>query len=386
MKTHESSARSAERTGRAGVLATGQPGAGTRVGAAALAGVALLGASACSVSDDVKTGTSSSQAAGADKTVTLVTHESWSPDKKVMASFTKETGYTVKVVKSGDAGELANKVVLSKNNPLGDVVFGIDNTFASRVAKGGVLEPYTSKAASASTSMYDLPEGQGKGALSPIDTAAVCVNVDDAWFAARGKAKPRTLDDLTKPAYKNLMVAPGASSSSPGMAFLLATIGSHGADGWKPYWNKLMNNGLKLTSGWSDAYGVDFSGGEGRGTRPIVVSYDSSPAFTVDKKTGRSTTSALLDTCFRSTEYAGVLKGAKNPEGAKALVDFLSGQDFQATLPGSMYVFPVDSSVELPSDWAKFVTPAKKTIEVSPAEIDKNRSAWLTQWKDVTSK
>ena len=362
----------------------------SRGGRAVLA-LACVGAlAACSV-DNNSSGSKSSSASGsgasgsgASKTVMLVTHESWAPDKNVMAEFTKQTGYAVKVVKSGDAGELANKLVLSKNNPVGDVVFGIDNTFASRVTTNDVLEPYSPKGAPASASKYELPDGQGKGQLSPIDTASVCVNVDDAWFTKNHKTKPASFDDLVKPEYKNLMVAPGASSSSPGMAFFLATVGHYGQDGWEAYWKKLMANGLKLTSGWSDAYEVDFTG-SGKGKRPIVVSYDSSPAFTVDKA-GTSTTSALLDTCFRSTEYAGVLKGAKNPDGAKALIDFMNGASFQKSLPDSMYVFPVDSNVELPKAWAANAKQPTKPIEVSPADIDKNRSEWLTKWKDVTSK
>lgn len=353
-----------------------------RAAAAVMCSVSLVGAAACSV-ESKKSAPSASGSSSGDRTVTLVTHESWAPDAKVMAEFTKRTGYTVKVQKSGDAGTLANKLVLAKNNPSGDVVFGIDNTFASRVAKAGVLESYTSKGASASK--YELPQGSGKGMLSPIDTASVCVNVDDAWFAKHGRKKPAGLDDLVKPEYANLMVAPGASSSSPGMAFLLATIGAHGENGWKPYWEKLMKNGLKLTSGWSDAWNVDYSAGEGKGGRPIVVSYDSSPAFTVDAA-GRTTTSILPDTCFRSSEYAGVIKGAKNPQGAKAFIDFMNGTSFQKSLPESMYVFPIDASVALPTSWAKNAKVADSKDDVSPAEIDKNRQTWLTEWKDVTSK
>lgn len=344
----------------------------------------LLGAAACSV-ESTKSASPSSGQSSANRTVTLVTHESWAPSDAVMAEFTKRTGYTVKVRKSGDAGTLANQLVLAKNAPNGDVVFGIDNTFASRVAKAGVLEQYTSKAAPASASKYALAQGSGRGVLSPIDTASVCVNVDDAWFTRHGTKKPASLDDLTKPQYKNLMVAPGASSSSPGMAFLLATIGAHGENGWKPYWEKLMKNGLKLTSGWSDAWNVDYTAGDGKGDRPIVVSYDSSPAFTVDAA-GRTTTSVLPDTCFRSSEYAGVIKGAKNPQGAKAFIDFMNGSSFQKSLPDSMYVFPVDASVTLPEQWAKNVTVADPKVDVSPAEIDTNRQTWLTEWKDVTSK
>lgn len=358
--------------------------AGTSLAVAVL----LTGCSVGGSSDSKSSSSSSSSAggkAGANKTVTLVTHESWVMDKKLEQEFTKQTGYTLKVKKSGDAGELANKLVLSKGNPTGDVVFGIDNTFASRVASAGALEDYTSPKAPKSAAQYALPEGQGKAQLNPLDYGNVCVNVDDAWFKKNGKAKPTSLDDLTKPEYKDLMVAPGAASSSPGMAFLLATIGKYGQDGWKPYWTKLMSNGLKLTSGWSDAWGVEYTAGEGKGKRPIVVSYDSSPAATLDKS-GKTTTSILTNSCFRSVEYAGVLKGAKNPEGAKALIDFLYSKSFQSSLPSSMYVFPVDSSVALPKEWADNVQKVEKPYNVNPKTINEKRSEWLTQWQDVTSK
>jgi thiamine transport system substrate-binding protein len=169
------------------------------------------------------------------------------------------------------------------------------------------------------------------------------------------------------------------------MAFLLATIGAYGEDGWQDYWADLMDNGAKLTEGWSDAYQVDFTQGGGKGDRPIVLSYDSSPAFTVADD-GTSTTSALLDTCFRQVEYAGVLEGAANPDGAEALVDFLLSPDVQAALPESMYVFPVDPSVELPAEWAEFAKQPTDPLTVDPATIAENRDEWLRDWSDVTSR
>jgi thiamine transport system substrate-binding protein len=147
-----------------------------------------------------------------------------------------------------------------------------------------------------------------------------------------------------------------------------------------------MDNGARLTSGWDDAYFVDFTGGAEKGTRPIVVSYDTSPAFTVDKKTGESTTAALLDTCFRQVEYAGVLANAKNPEGAQQVVDFLLSDEVQAALPDSMYVFPVSDDVTLPPDWAKFATTPTSPYSVDPATIAAQRKDWLTEWTDVTSR
>lgn len=313
--------------------------------------------------------------------VVLVTHESFSLPKPLMKEFEEESGYDLVVRGSGDAGVLTNKLVLTKDDPLGDVAFGVDNTFASRALDEGVFASYDAQLP-AGADQYRLP-GDDDHDLTPIDTGDVCVNVDDTWFAAHHLDPPKTLDDLVDPAYEDLFVTPGAATSSPGMAFLLTTIAAYG-DGWQDYWAKLMDNGAKLDDGWSQAYEVDFTQGGGKGDRPIVLSYDSSPAFTVSG--GKTSTSALLDTCFRQVEYAGVLAGAQNPDGARALVDFLLTPEVQAALPDSMYVFPVDSSVQLPADWARFAEQPTDPYSVDPADISAHRDEWLRAWSDVTSR
>lgn len=314
--------------------------------------------------------------------VVLVTHESFVLPKRLVRQFEEETGFELETRASGDAGTLTNKLVLTQDNPLGDVAFGVDNTFASRALEAGVFAPYAAELP-AGAEEYALP-GDDEGALTPVDQASVCVNVDDTWFAEEGLEPPATFDDLVDPAYRDLFVTPGAATSSPGMAFLLATIAAYGEDGWQDWWADLMANGAKLTDGWSDAYQVDFTQGGGQGDRPIVLSYDSSPAFTVAD--GETTTSALLDTCFRQVEYAGVLAGAANPEGAQALLDFLVSPEVQAALPTSMYVYPVDPAVELPAEWAEFAEQPTEPWTVDPADISEHRDAWLRDWSDLTSR
>jgi len=313
--------------------------------------------------------------------VVLVTHESFVLPDEVQAAFEEQSGYDLVVRASGDAGTLTNKLVLTRADPTGDVAFGVDNTFASRALEEGVFEGHDFEAP-AGVSAFDLP-GDDEHALTPVDNANVCVNVDDTWFEAEGIAAPQTLDDLTDPTYEDLFVLPSAATSSPGLAFLLTTIAAKG-DAWPDYWADLMDNGALLTSGWSEAYQGDFTQGGGKGARPIVLSYDSSPAFTVDGKGGTST-SALLDTCFTQVEYAGVLAGAANPEGARALVEFMTGPEVQAALPDSMYVFPVADDTPLPEDWASFAEQPTDPWEVDPAEVAANRDAWLTEWRDVTT-
>ncbi|HET8605376.1 MAG TPA: thiamine ABC transporter substrate-binding protein [Marmoricola sp.] len=322
--------------------------------------------------------------AASSKTLVVATHDSWAMSKKVMADFEKQTGITVKIQPQGDAGELTNKLVLTKGDPVADMTYGIDNTFASRAVDAGVLSSYAPPDAPASLQRFALPPGGGAGQLTPIDYGDVCVNVDDSWFQAHHKAPPRTLQDLTKPAYKGLFVTEGATTSSPGMAFLLTTIDRFG-NGWQGYWRKLMANGTKIDAGWSDAWDVDYTAGGGHGDRPIVLSYASSPPDTVDKQTGRPTTSALLDTCFRQVEYAGVLQGASNPKAAHEFIDFMLGKEFQSQLPEEMYVYPVDTSVKLPADWARWAKVAPHPSTMPPSEITAHRSQWLSQWRDVTS-
>ncbi|MCB0881236.1 MAG: thiamine ABC transporter substrate-binding protein [Thermoleophilia bacterium] len=343
-------------------------------------GVAVA-ASGCSLSGGGDGGEATSTD-GRPTRVVLVTHDSFALPAPLVAAWEKRTGYRLVVRRAGDAGALTNKLVLTKDRPIGDVAFGVDNAFASRALDAGVFEK-TDVELPVGAEPFQLPGADGR--IAPVDNANVCVNVDADWFSARKRRPPASFEDLTRPAYRNLFVTPGATTSSPGMAFFLATVARHG-DGWKGYWTRLMANGTKVTSGWSDAYEVDFTAGGGGGTRPIVVSYDSSPAFTVSKDGTRSSTKALLDTCFRQVEYAGVLAGARNPRGGAAVVELLLSADAQAALPTSMYVFPVRSGVTLPKAWAAFAKQPPRPAALPPATITANREKWMREWTDVTSR
>jgi len=343
----------------------------------------LLPLAGCSLAEDDDprpTGSASGEAGGP---VVLVTHESFHLPKKLVAQFEDESGYDLEVRASGDAGALTTKLALTADNPTGDVAFGVDNTFASRALDEGVFAE-SGVDLPAGAEDYALP-GDDDGRLVPVDNGNVCVNVDTPWFADHDLAPPTTLEDLTDPAYEGLFVTSSALSSSPGMAFLLSTVAEYGED-WPAYWERLMANDTLVVDGWTDAYFGEFTQGGEKGTRPIVLSYDSSPAFTVPEGSDRSSTRALLDTCFEQVEYAGVLEGADNPDGARALIDFLLGDEVQAALPESMYVFPVVDGVELPEDWATYAEQPAAPYEVDPAEIAANRESWLEEWRDVTTR
>ena len=317
-------------------------------------------------------------------TIVVATHDSWAMPKSVLSAFEKRTGYHVKIEQQGDAGELTNKLVLTKDAPIADAVYGIDNTFASRATEAGVIANYRSPELPAAAKSFALA-GTGGDQLNPVDYSDVCVNVDDQWFAQHHLAKPTSFDDLTKSAYRNLLVVPAATTSSPGLAFLIATIAAKGSD-WQSWWRDLLANGAKIVPGWTEAWQGDYTDGGGGGSRPIVVSYSSSPPDTIAKGTNKPRTSALLGTCFRQVEYAGVVAGASNPKGAKAFVDFLLSRAAQSAMPENMYVYPVDPQAKIPAAWSRWAPAAKHPWAMSAQTITADRSQWLSQWRDLIAK
>ena len=291
--------------------------------------------------------------------VTVVTHDSAVFTEEVIAEFKAETGITIKQIKAGDAGAMTNKLVLTKDVPIGDAFFGIDNTFSGVAMDNEIVD----------------------GAMEPVDYGDVCFNYDKNWFSLHETPAPTSIKDLTKPAYKGLTVLSNPTTSSPGLAFLATTVSMFGDNGWEQYWTALKANDVKVDAGWEDAYFTDFSGSSGKGAYPIVLSYSSSPAFEI-RDNGESQTESILDGCFRQTEYAGVLKNAKNPDAAKKLVLFLINETFQKTLPTQMYVYPVLQSVELPTEWKEFAPVAENTYG-DALNINANRKEWLTKWSDI---
>lgn len=314
-----------------------------------------------------------------DNAVTLITHGSFAVDTDLLAAFEADSGIDVTILAQGDAGEMLSALTLTKENPLGDAVFGIDSTFAGKAIDAGVLAPYRSALAGNGSADYGLDH---ENLLTAIDFGDVCINADLDYFADNGLDLPVTLADLADPAYRDLTVVTDPATSSPGLAFLLATVAEFGADGWQDYWIDLKANGAKAVSGWTEAYTVDFSGSSGQGDRPLVLSYASSPPSEVGAD-GTPRTVALLDTCYRQVEYAGVLAGAENPTGAGKVIDFLLSTGFQEQIPSQMWMYPVDTATALPDDWAEHAPVATDAYSVDAETIAANRQTWLAEWADV---
>ena len=301
--------------------------------------------------------------------VTLVTYDSFptkdTPLNAALAAFTADTGIVVNIVTAGDAGTMVTKAVLTAGNPEGDVMWGVDNTLLSAATDGKVFE----------------------GEPVEVDFGDVCVNYDIAWFADIGIDPPATMDDLLLPEYKDLLVVQNPSTSSPGLAFLLATIAHTGEDRWQQYWTALRANGVEVVDSWDSAYYERFSGAAGSaGDKPLVVSYGSSPPAEVvfaDPPRDDAPTGVIGSTCFRQTEFAGVLRGTDHPDEAAQLTEFLLSETFQKELPLTLFVYPANPSVALPEVFTKFAVVPTNPFTYDPASITENRQQWQDQWTEI---
>lgn len=312
--------------------------------------------------------------------VVLVTHDSFNLSQSVLDDFAADSGLQVRILAGGDAGEMLNQAILTKGNPQGDVLFGVDTTFLSRALEEELFVAYESPALDAVDPDLLPPSTE----VTPIDYGDVCINYDRAFYSQRDMPVPETLEQLTRPEYAGQLVVENPATSSPGLAFLLATVARFGEDGWLEYWEALRANDVAVSAGWEDAYYGQFSGAaDSPGTRPLVVSYASSPpaeVYYADPQPQEPPTGVLTDSCFRQVEYAGILRGTANEEGARRVIDFLLSEQVQADIPLTMFVFPVRTDVALPEVFTRFAELPDDPLTLPYDVISANREAWIEAW------
>lgn len=323
----------------------------------------------------------------------VLTHSSFDLPKELLAQFEKEAGVKLEIVKAGDAGEMLNKLILTRANPIADVVYGIDNTLLPRAAKAGVIQAYagpaSQRAAAAAMAANAGKTGVASGVV-PVDFGYVNLNIDKAWFAQKGLALPATLADLAQPAYKDLLVVQNPATSSPGQAFMLATIAGLGEKAAFDWWTAMRSNGVKVVKGWTEAYYTEFT--RNGGTRPIVVSYASSPAaevFYSKEKISESPTANLFlkGGVFRQTEGVALVKGGNPAAQAAAgrFIEFLRSGPVQQGLQTTMWMFPVEPGVAR-AEVMQHATEPRAFDNPDAAQMGQQSKAWQQRWIQVVLK
>ena len=327
-------------------------------------------------------------APGETRSLTVMTHDSFAVSQPVIEAFEKANNVKVTFLQSGDTGSALNKAILSKENPLADVFYGVDNTFLSRALDEDIFDAYASPGLAQIAQEFKLDPEQR---ALPIDYGDVCLNYDKAYFESQGITPPGSLEDLLKPEYKGLVVVQNPATSSPGLSFLLATVGHFGEEGYLDFWQGLRDNDVLVVNDWNTAYYTEFT--RAGGTRPIVVSYNSSPAFElIYAQPGEGTpapseppTAAVTSagSCFRQVEFVGILKGTPNRDLAEKWVDFMLSKEFQEDMPMQMYVFPVNPQAQLDAAFTEHLEDPEQTAVVSSEDIASKRETWIQAWTEV---
>ncbi|WP_322793471.1 thiamine ABC transporter substrate-binding protein [Bellilinea sp.] len=312
----------------------------------------------------------------------VLTHDSFAASEEVIRAFEQENNVKLTFLPSGDTGSALNQAILTKNAPLADVFYGVDNTFLSRALSEDIFEPYNSPLLAEIDDAFKLdPQNRAL----PVDYGDVCINYDKAYFAEKDLPLPQSLADLTRPEYKGLLVVENPATSSPGLAFLMATIAAFGEEGYLDFWRQLKDNGVVVVNDWETAYYTNFSASSGRGPQPMVVSYGSSPPAEVifaEQPLEDAPTASLVGDgmCFRQIEFVGILKGTKQRALAEKFVDFMLDVRFQEDLPLQMFVFPVNRKAQLPQEFVRYAQIPAKPATLDPALIAEKREAWIEAW------
>jgi len=326
----------------------------------------------------------------------VMTHSSFDLPKPLLARFEQEAHVKLQLIQGGDAGEMLNKLILSQAAPVADVVYGIDNTLLPRAVASGILAPFPQAAGSvaqrpALARMADTagPDG-GVGGLVPINYGYVNLNIDKAWFAQKGLALPKSLQDLSSPAYRDLLVVPNPATSSPGQAFMLATVAGLGEQAAFDWWSRMRANGVKVVKGWSEAYYTEFS--RNGGSRPIVVSYATSPAaevfYSKEKISASPTANVFLPgAVFRQVEGAALLKGtspAAQAAGVK-FIEFLRSSPVQQALQTRLWMYPAEPGT--PRDAVLQHAQEPTHFEGVPLQVlTAQAGIWQRRWTQVVLK
>lgn len=343
---------------------------------------AILGAAALVLAACGQPTASEQRAADGDPTtVRVLTHDSFDVDADLVAAYEQAHQLRIEFLPIGDAGSTVNQAILTKDDPQGDVLFGVDTTFLSRALDADLFIPYTSPRLDAVDPRY-LIDDQNR--VTPIDVGDVCLNVDVAWFDDAGLPQPTDLADLADAAYRGLTAVMNPATSSPGLAFMLATVDRFGEDGWLEFWSAMRDNDVIVTDGWSEAYYSEFTlhGGD----RPIVVSYASSPpaeVYFADPQPSSAPSAVVEASCFRQVEFAGILTGTAVPDAAGKVIDFLLSVEFQEGVPLTMFVFPVVTDAALPEVFATHAVVPDQPLELDPWTIADNREEWISAWTSV---
>jgi len=294
--------------------------------------------------------------------------ENWA--RPILQEFEKATGIKVKFLRFS-SGEALARVITEKNNPRVDVLFGGPvETFAAGIREG-VFEPYKPPSFSALPARFKNPEGYWVAiADDPL------VFMSNGKFLKESALKPAaSWDDLLNPAYKKMLQMADARTSGTAVTRIFSILEVNGRDETRAfdYMKKLRRNVQLYTK----------SGG---GTLPVGLGQAGAGIFfIVDALDTQAKGYEVLISFPRegigtSAEAIALIKGAKNPELGKKLIDWAASPAMQSLYAKYKINFvPAHPDVKVEPALA-LVLKGAKIFPIDDAYAGANRKRIVERW------
>tara|TARA_Y100001980_G_C14556742_1_gene349835 strand:- start:18416 stop:19549 length:1134 start_codon:yes stop_codon:yes gene_type:complete len=332
------------------------------------------------------------------KELVIATYDIYGLSEEMIEEFENQTGISVSMIKLDDAGSVLDYLIKNKGTNDIDLAIGLDNTYLSTAIQQGVLTNHT---ASNLGEISQVALGPYNGQLAvPFDMGYVCLNYDNNLVDGKNMSVPTSLWDLTEEEWRGKVVIPSPQTSSPGRAFMLATMDYFTSETdrsdtsqFESWWSAMKNNDVIITSGWTEAYEMYYSGGYGEttegyiGSAHITVSYCHSPGVEAWYSGSNITKSSSLDipmASFFQVEYISSVMGG-DVESSALFIEYLLSEEVNSKMPEQNQMYSVLEGNDLPetSGYLFHSIIPEQPSNLSMSEIGDNIESWLQLWNSA---
>lgn len=288
--------------------------------------------------------------------------------KKILDSFTADTGTAVQFVQLS-SGPAYARIKAESSNPQADVWFGAPSENHIIAKQEKLSQPYTGPGFAALGKEFKDPEGYWRSFY--MNPMAFAVNRE--VLARIGAPKPTSWADLLNPAYKGQIQMPSPQSSGTAYNIVASLVVLMGEEKAYDYMKKLAPNVQTYTSsGTAPSKAVQVG--------QCAIALQFTPAFfeAIDKGFPVDVVFPKEGVWFEAPAVS-ILKGARNLDAAKELVDWLSSVKGQNSMTvKKTYFYPVIAGATLASGMPDF--DSLKTIDVDPLWAGAQKKRLTERW------
>lgn len=334
-------------------------------------------------------------------TLTIYTYESLlayginvtSTTNQVFDAFEEKENCNIEIDMSPDAGGALAKAISQKDNPICDVIIGIDNVMIHEAKKAEILQTYTPNTISFIND--SLVQGlDPEFYVTPYDYGLISLVYDQTRINASTSTELNSLvltDFVNNSLLAKSLVGEDPTTSSTGLGFLMWTIGVYEKilnHSWIDFW-KAVKDDIQIESSWGDAYFNVFY--EPSAGRPLVVSYATDPAYNYLFYNDTSLAATVSHEGGSSygwlqIEGLGIVKGSKNRELAEKFIDWFTNTTVQELVPENNWMFPVNNNTLLPDSYKYTINPndvIPLNSYFTADEIRENIEQWKKEWNEI---